>query len=619
MTRRLLAGFGLALVCIVVGAGGAQAATSQSGFEQITSFDSKIVANRDGSVDVTETIHYDFGGDEDHGIQRYIPDRAPYTGKTPHTGRFDRVTPISDISVSSPTGAPAEVATSTSNDNLVIRVGDPNQLISGAQTYVIRYHVRGVYNRFSSHDELDWNVTGNGWEVPIEATTAAVTAPTSITKVACTAGAFGSDLGCQSDTASGSTATFSEGAMDAGSGLTITVALPRGSISNTAPILDELWSPQRAFLLDAGTIVGGLAILVLSIAAVAWLLWRNARDQRYLGSATDVAFGNDTGAEGSVPLIDREQHPVEFVPPDNIRPGHMGTLLDEVAQPLDVSAMIIDLAVRGYLRIDETQAPTPGLVHNDGDYTFVSLKAADDTLLHAEQVLLESIFRDGQQVRLSDLRTHFAPRLQLVEGALYDDAVEAGWFPTRPDRVRALWHGYGLAALVVGAGLAFLLIRFTRLGVIGAVLPLFGLLLLAFGSRFPHRTAKGTALVGRVKGFKELFDAGEGERQRFAESKDIFSKYLPYAIVFGMADKWAATFQALGLSPEEMGVGVWYTSPFGYNPLAFAFAMNSFSTITTGSIAAMAPSSAGAFGGLSGFGGGGFSGGGFGGGGGGSW
>jgi uncharacterized membrane protein YgcG len=233
-------------------------------------------------------------------------------------------------------------------------------------------------------------------------------------------------------------------------------------------------------------------------------------------------------------------------------------------------------------------------------------------------VLLEGLFRDGETAQLSELRTQFAPRLQLVEGALYDDAVAAGWFPTRPDRVRARWHALGMVALVLGGAAAFLLIRFTRLGVVALPLPLLGLALLGLGSRFPRRTGKGTALLGRVRGFRELFEAGEGERQRFAESKQLFSQYLPYAIVFGMAERWAQTFEGLGLTPEEMGVGVWYTSPFGYNPLAFGYAMSSFSTVTTGSIAAAMPSTS-ASSGFSGFGGGGFSGGGFGGGGGGSW
>lgn len=124
-------------------------------------------------------------------------------------------------------------------------------------------------------------------------------------------------------------------------------------------------------------------------------------------------------------------------------------------------------------------------------------------------------------------------------------------------------------------------------------------------------------MLGRVRGFKELFDAGEGERQRFAEQHSLFAQYLPYAIVFGCTDKWAETFADLGLSPQEMGLGVWYTSPYGYDPIHFGYAMGSFTTYSSGSLAAAAPSSTGGSGG-SGFSGG-SSGGGFGGGGGGSW
>ena len=116
----------------------------------------------------------------------------------------------------------------------------------------------------------------------------------------------------------------------------------------------------------------------------------------------------------------------------------MGTLWDEEANPVDVVGMMIDLAVRGYFRIEEITAPQRssfGFGQTQGDYRFVKLKGPDDTLLHSEQVLLESLFRDGDQAQLSDLQQHFAQRLALVEGALYDDAIEAGWFPTRPDRV----------------------------------------------------------------------------------------------------------------------------------------------------------------------------------------
>ena len=71
-------------------------------------------------------------------------------------------------------------------------------------------------------------------------------------------------------------------------------------------------------------------------------------------------------------------------------------------------------------------------------------------------------------------------------------------------------------------------------------------MLIGSAKYFPRRTAKGSALLGRVRGFKELFDAGEGERQQFAEAHHLFAQYLPYAIVFGCTDKWAEVFAGLG-------------------------------------------------------------------------
>lgn len=599
-------------------AGASGWAVAQAGGERIVSFEADLRVNRDASLSVTESITYDFGGQRRRGIKRFLPTRFPYEPPDGATGRFERLTPISEVRVTSPTGAPAELQVTEENGWTEIRIGDPDRTITGIHTYLIRYTIRGVYNRFPDHDELYWNVTGDRWEVPMGSVSARVSSPAPIDRQTCFAGPTGSTTPCDEGTADGSVATFRQSDLRAGSGLTVVVAMPVGTIDDPSPIIEELWSPQRAFGGGVAPVAAGAGILAAGVAGISALVYRHGRDRRFAGSAVDAAFGSPTGEDQRVPLFDREQHPVEFVPPEGIRPGHLGTLWDEVAHPLDVSAMIVDLAVRGYLRIDELEPPASGVLgigRREGDYQFVKLREPDDDLLRAEQTLLQGLFRDGSTVKLSELRQNFASRLELVQDALYDDAVALGWFPTRPDRVRNRWHLIGIAALIVGSGLAFLLIRFTSWGFAAIPLPLLGLLLLVLGGRFPHRTAKGTALLGRVKGFRELFAAGEGERQRFAEQHHLFSQYLPYAIVFGMADRWARTFEPLGLTPEEMGIGVWYTSPYGYNPVSFGSAMNSFSTVTTGSIAAATPSSSGG----SGFGGGGFSGGGFGGGGGGSW
>jgi len=613
----------------------------RQGSEQITSFDSTIVIDEDGSVDVTEVIAYDFGYQQRHGIERYIPTVFPWTGASPKGAfpgsSYDRVTPISDISVSADAGTPDDVEESQEyldgQENTKLRIGDPDETITGTHTYTIRYRLGGVLNAFDAHDELYLNVTGNGWSVPILSVTATVEAPGEITRIACYAGGSGSQLACGSQsndgTPSAGRATFTQTDLGSYQGLTIVVGMPKGVVTDptTTRILRERWSVASAFRLTGGTGAASGAMLLGGLGLVGLLGWRNGRDRRYAGSVVDAAFGNDSGDEGPIPLFDRSVDTVEFVPPEGIRPGHMGTLWDEQANHLDVSAMIVDLAVRGWLRIDEIAPQSSGFLgfgNDGGDFQLVQLRdpetdARVSELWSAERSLLDSLFATGDVVKLSDLTTKFADKLQLIEGHLYDDAVAAGWFPIRPDRVRSRWHGRGLLLLLVGVGVTFAAAKFTHLGLVALPVPLLGIVVMGSARYFPRRTAKGSALLGRVRGFKELFDAGEGERQRFAEQHQLFAQYLPYAIVFGCTEKWAQVFADLGLSPQEMGLGVWYTSPYGYDPIHFGYAMGSFTTHSTGSLAAAAPSSSGgASSGGSGFSGG-FSGGGFGGGGGGSW
>lgn len=633
---RRLSAAGLFLLCVagLVGAAGpaganpgGRAAPAQSGGETITSFDSSVtIEATSASVLVAETIVYDFGSNRRRGILRLIPVRFPFD---PEPGsRYDdgrdrvRLTPISDVSVSTDPGTPSDLEQTDKGDYVQLRIGEENTYITGRHTYRITYRLKGVFNTFDDHDELYLNITGDQWEVPINRAGAQITAPVEVREVVCYQGPRESRLPCDSSSADGSTARFGADGLDTGSGLTAVLSVAKGTIADPSPILQEQSTIGNAMRPRLGVGLGAGALLLAGLAGVGGLVYAKGRDVRFSGSAVDAAFGNVTGGTERVPVFQRDGRPVEFVPPGGIRPGHMGTLYDEVANPLDVSAMIVDLAVRGYLRIEEVESPTSGVFgfgKQQGDYRFVRRRPTDNSLLSAEGLLLEGIFRDGDQVLLSDLRQQFSERLALVESALYDDTVSQGWFPTRPDRVRARWHGVGVAVTVVGGGLVFLAFRYAvGLVLLAAAVAVVGLYLLAMSGRFPHRTAQGSAMLSRVQGFKELFDVGEGERQAFAESKGLFSRYLPYAIVFGMAERWAGVFKDLGLTPQEMGVGDWYVSPYGYDAFAFSRVMTGFATTTSGSIAMSAPSSS-ASSGSSGFGGGGFSGGGFGGGGGGSW
>jgi uncharacterized protein (TIGR04222 family) len=381
-------------------------------------------------------------------------------------------------------------------------------------------------------------------------------------------------------------------------------------VANTAPILDERWSLDKAFARSPGAVGGGIGLLVLVVGGFGWLVWRQGRDVRFAGSRVDQVMGStDPNAPTeAVPLLDRNPVTVEFAPPEDLRPGQVGTLIDEEANTLDVTATIVDLAVRGHLVIEEI--PKEGWFGKP-DWRLTRQPTSSEDLLEYERYLLEGLFEDGDEVLLSDLKKKFAERLQKVKRALYTDLVRRKWFLRSPEKVRAMWVGIGVAALLLGIGATIALAYFTKLGLLGIPLVIGGLLLLAGAKRMPRRTAKGTAMTRRVQGFRVVIEKAEEHMSRWAEQENVFTRFLPYAVVFGVTEKWAKTFEALGQLPADTG---WYRSPHPFTYAAFGDSMESFSVTTSGTISATPAGSGG-----SGFGGGGFSGGGGGGGGGGSW
>ncbi|MDQ3978456.1 MAG: DUF2207 domain-containing protein [Actinomycetota bacterium] len=601
--RRLLVVVAL-LLAMGTGAPAGSAAASQ-GFERIESFDSTVAVQRDGDLLVSERIRYDFGGDERHGIFREIPVRFDYEPDN----AYERLTPIEDISVDAGPGTPSDVSVEESGRLTRIRIGDPDRTISGVHDYTIRYRVRGALNAFEDHDELFWNATGNDWLVPISAVTATVEMPGPVSQVACYAGPRGSRLPCRSAANEGTRARFTHGFLSSQEGATIVVAVEKGVLDVPPPILDERWSFAKAFSITPATVVLSVGLLAAILFGLMRLVWVRGRDVRYAGSPVDVAFGSDSGKEEAVPLFDKPLDPVEYVPPDNVRPGEVGTLVDEVANPLDVTATIIDLAVRGFLRIEEI--PEKGWFGKP-DWKLIR-QPNDVDLLRYERLLLDGLFEDGDEIRLSNLKRKFAPRLRKVQDALYDQVVSARWFATRPDHVRVKWRVVGVIAVVLAVGAAILLAAVTTFGLVGIPLVAGALGLLGLAGRLPRRTAKGWAALRRVSGFRRFIEESEMERARFAERAHLFTEYLPYAVVFGATEKWARAFA--GLEDEiAQSTTSWYVSSHAFSMNDFGESMDSFAVTTAGTIVATAASS-----GSSGFGGGGSSGGGFGGGGGGSW
>jgi len=559
----------------------------------INSFHSEIRILGGGMVSIVETIDVDFGSLQKHGIFRDLP----FVYTLPEGGK--RYTEVTTENITA-NGASVPYEQFKSGDFIRLKIGDPDRTVSGEQSYQIQYTVAGVLNAFADHDELFWNVTGNGWPVPIQKASATVVLPDeAIIQITCFAGAFGSKENCTSDQTSKKEASFSSSRLGVGEGLTTVVGFEKGLVPViTVPpprsIFDELFTPANFAVFALVTFFG---------VGIGFWLWLSRGRDYWLRKR----FIDDPQAKHEVrPVGAHETIVVEYSPPENLRPAQVGTLMDERADTLDVTATIVDLAQRGFLQIAEEPKEW---VFGSSDYTFTKQKTDGSSLLPYEKELLDRLFDDGETVKISKLKTKFYEDLKVVKNKLYDQMITDRFFYENPESVRKKYLLFGIGIDAVGAGLIWLGLAFTIavLVAVGTAIIISGAALILFSQAMPRKTAQGREMYRRTKGLELFISTAEKHRQRFFEKKNLFNEVLPYAIVFSQTEKFAKAFKDMGIEPSQPS---WYTGTAPFNAAVFGSSIASFSNSLSSAIAS-APSS-------SGFSGGG-SGGGFGGGGGGSW
>lgn len=584
---------GLATAWLLIGSG--PAAVADEGWV-ITSFHSDLSIATDSTLTVTEDIRVDFGSLSKHGIFRTIPLRYQYTDQLDRYYQLD-VQSVTDGAKSVP------YDDSVSSDNEVIKIGDPNVLVTGQQRYVISYTVLGALNSFSDHDELFWNVDGALWPVPKKTVSATVHVPAgSLQTSACYQGPPGATEAC-THVESGDTVEFSSTRqLGSGEEMSAVAALNTGTVSVPSPLLEQHQRqfPQDAFDVTPLTVALSALLIVLGIGLVAWNWWAHGRDRAYL---TQYYLTNDP-RQHTQPLFAHEPVVVEFGPPQKMRPAELGLILDESADSKDVTATIVDLAVQGYLTIAEG----PG----KADWTLTEKAGPDRTvMLPYEKTIFYGLFAGRTSVKLSDLKGKFAPSLKKAENEMYSDAISRGLFTSRPDQARLAWGALGCAvvlvgfAATVGLGLAF------GWGLMGIAVVITGIALTASFPFMPQRTATGRDLMQHTLGFRLYMTTAEEYRQQFAAKAEIFTQLLPYAIVFGCVTLWAKAFEGIDTSATSS----WYTGTAPFQAALLANSLESMNANISSAITYVPPRA----GSSSGFGGGGFSGGGGGGGGGGSW
>jgi uncharacterized membrane protein len=553
----------------------------------INKFHSDVMIDEDSSTIVKETVDVEFHQSR-HGIYREIPFRyRDEFGKT-------IITPLRVLSVTDESGKAWKYQVKKAGSVIHIRIGDAKRYVKGNQTYVITYEVENVILFFDDHDELYWNVTGNYWKAPIKEASATVSLVTKKKSknlmVAGYEGGYGSKEGCGYETFDNSGKFITKRSLKMGEGLTIAFGWDKGIVFPPSSWKKFLWAMNIAenwiFLLP-----------IFSFIYMFNLWYRKGRDPRVRESVT-----------------------VMYEPPkfDNqpLTPAEVGTLIDEKLDPRDITSTIVGLAVKGYIKIEETKRE--GLMFDKRDYDLIKVKEPDIHLSPFEMELMKNLFSTsppGIRLLVSSLKNRFYTNLPVLKKTLYGELVREKYFLSSPEKVRNSYIAAGIVVLVF-AILAFLFLVPSSGGKSFIAGLLTGIPVLAFAKFMPAKTRAGASAYMDILGFQEFLNRAEKDRLEKMGDMNLFSKFLPYAIALDVADNWAKAFEGIYQDPPD-----WYVSPVGFrtfSPYAFTHSLNS---VTSDLSSAMfsAPRGSGGGGGGGGFGGGGSSGGGFGGGGGGSW
>jgi uncharacterized membrane protein YgcG len=626
------------LLLALVGALALIAPASAAAEERIRYFLSDVTVRQDGTLDVTETIRLRAEGDTiQRGILRDFPTRyRDPTGRRVNVG-FEVVGVQRD-------GREEPWARETLNNGARIRIGSPDVLLEpGDHQYVIRYRATRQIGFFDDYDELYWNATGTGWTFPIDVAEARIRLPQPMRfgNRAIYTGPQGS-TGRNAEVVAeqpGDILFRTTAPLDAGEGLTVAAAWPKGVVSPPSSGARLGW-----WVRDYGPPAAGFLGL-LAVLAYYFHAWRRA--------------GRGPTAGTIVPI---------FAPPDDMSAAEVRYVSQMRLDNRAFSAALVDCGVRGALRLREQEG---GLLSSSK--MFIEKQGASAALPAAEAGMLRKLFASTDSLLMDD-SNHAT--FQAARGALEEELKKAheGVLFVRNTRysltglalvglaafatatiVAATDEGGSASIAVPAVGVLCFILGMSLIGwaskrlssgrcliMLAAFLLLavsffsgfFTIVAVAEGGRYlpvlipllalpvslsafwwmaaPTRT--GREAMDRIAGFRRYLSIAEGERLETMhppqETPELFERYLPYAIALKVENAWASRFTsvlaAAAVAGQAQTMG-WYSgngNPWG-DPGDFVDRVGSSLTSTVSSASTAPGSSSGSSGGGSSGGGGG--------------
>jgi uncharacterized membrane protein YgcG len=619
--------------------------------ERILSYDSDIRLNSDGSMRVSERIRVYAGGDKiKHGIYRDFP--TEYKDKL---GIRKRV-PFELVSITRD-GNREDYHTSSRSNGVRVYLGPRFASVPvGEHTYVITYLTNRQMGFYKERDELYWNVTGNGWDFPIEHASAKVHLPINIPRRLVETYGYTGPQGYQGrdfiakpqDDLSYLFETSKP--LAAREGFTVVCWWEKGYMEPPTGDQERSW-----FFEDNQGLVFAVfgLILVLVYQFVSW-----SRVGRDPAPGTIVA---------------------QYMPPPEMSAAGARELVKMGFDNKCFAACIVAMAAKKYLTIEKDALDQFTLVASKDARAQAALSAeeklvADRLFARSERVLLSQANRDVISEAVKGLKLSLATRMEKVyfvrnRSYLTPSVVlsvitllMAIWFSDSQQKPVALFMlvwlsgwSFGVIALMIqvfnlwkgalkggfeGAlkcGGAIFLSLFALPFLAGEAFGIFTLgnatsfvTVAVFGALIASNfifhellkapTHSGRELLDKVQGFKMFLAATDGDQiKRMAPvnwNVETFNRYLPYAIALEVEQEWAAKFSQAVTAASAAAA----TSSAAYSgALAGAAIGSGFASSLGDSLSGAISSASASPGSSSGSSGGGSSGGGGGGGGGGGW
>ena len=522
-----------------------------------SSFVADANLGRDGVLRVTSTVT--FTGAAPAQLSQKFETRENLVGDRQY------VQTLTDISATAK-GSP--VTPEVETDDRFTTVTVPT---NGATEVVLSYTVRGAVVATETGTALRWRLL-QGLNASVNEFRGTVEVPAMFTYLRCTAGPPNSTVPC--NFAAGGTddapvPTFRDGPRGMGEVVAVDIGFPPGAVTANEQV-DRRWTVGSAF--SARPLPLALALGLLTLGGLAlFALHRRA-------GADKVSADRISRAGEFVPVGPGH---AEFRVVEEIRPGHVGTVVDERVDPIDITATLLDLAVRGHLIIEELPrasqfAPTDWVL---------ARRSAPDPLRPFEQELLDGMLAEGQSVRVSEVSNRVQERIGQVQDKLYDEVVEHGWFERRPDATRNKWTQLALGGLILAAVITGLLAAFTTFGLVGLALIVIALGLAFVAQEMPARTAKGSALLSGLAALRSDLLSQPTDRMPPGHELRELSEVLPYAVVLGGADRWldaiVATDTDTVADPADLS---WYHGPANWHLRDLPDSLRNFITTVSGSL-----------------------------------